>query len=147
MHVIEMEIDTDMEFFCPITGKQVLGPDGFKASKATAFIYSPDASDFEMIQPWATKIWDAIESKASEEDMHEELFERFLEKLKKHCNLVTFVFSAGGPWSVTNYLCFDFAYGTEGAEQEQDNAKPKSKSTKHVSSGKKPAKKATKKKR
>jgi hypothetical protein len=131
MHMIEMEIDPEMNFFCPMTGKQVFGPDGFKPSKAMAFVYSPDASDFEMIRPWAKKIWDAIESKASEDDMHTELFERFLEKLQKHSNLVTFVFSAAGPWTVENYLCFDFAYGTEGAEEEQqDTAKPKARASK-----------------
>lgn len=145
MHMIEMEIDPEMTFFCPMTGKQVFGPNGFKASKAMAFVYSPDASDFEMIQPWAKKIWDSIESKASPDDMHEELFERFLAKLKKHPNLVTFVFSAAGPWAVTNYLCFDFCYGSEGAEELQDTPKPKAKPPKKTAAGKKSVKKAKKK--
>lgn len=143
MHIVEMGVDPEKTFCCPMTGKQLFGPNGFQSSKAMAFVYSPDASDFAVIQPWAKKIWDATESKASEDDMHSDLFEQFLKKLKKHSNLVMFVFSADGPWTFTNYLCFDFAYGTEGVAQ--DTATPESRAGKKPKAGKKPAKKAKKK--
>ena len=37
MNLIEMDIDDSFDFYCPKTGKMILGPDYFEVSDATAF--------------------------------------------------------------------------------------------------------------
>jgi hypothetical protein len=110
-----------------MTGKQVFGPKGFQASKAMAFVYSPDANDFEVIQPWAKRIWDNIESKATEDDLPEDLFDKFIAKLKKHSHLVAFRFLCDGAFAVENILCFDFAYGSYDPDHQDLDDAPKRK--------------------
>jgi hypothetical protein len=143
MHLIEMEIDPEINFFCPMTGEPVFSPEGFQTSEAMTFAYSADAGEFEVIQPWAKKIWDAIESKASEDEMPEELFDKFLAKFKKHPNLVAFRFLCDGSFSSETLICFDFAHGTYDPDEENvETPAPKKKSMK-----KKPSKKVKKRRR
>ena len=138
MHLIEIEIDPEMTFFCPMTGKPVFTEEGFQTSEAMAFAYSADAGEFEVIQPWAKKVWDAIQSKASEEDMPEELFDRFLAKFKKHPHLVAFRFLSDGSFSSETLVCFDFAHGTyDPDEQPVQEQRPKRKSVKKKAARKK----------
>lgn len=141
MHLIEMEIDPAMNFFCPMTGKPVFTEEGFQTSKAMAFAYSADAGEFEVIQPWAKKIWDSIEAKASDDDMPEDVFEKFLAKFTKHPHLVAFRFLCDGSFSNETLICFDFAHGTYDPDEEFKAKRPKRKTAKN----KKVSKKATKK--
>lgn len=128
MHLIEMEVSPEADFFCPMTGTQIFSRKGFRRSKALTFAYSPNSSEFEVIQPWVKKIWDRLEAAAGEEGDPSEIFDQFLEELKKEPTLVTFVFTASGPWTITNYLCFDFDYGSdEFKERAKENAPKKKK--------------------
>jgi len=118
MNLIEMDIDDSFDFYCPKTGKMILGPDYFEVSAATAFCFSPEANDFESIADAYQPLWEKIEEQYGEVDFGGELFKRFCDALlKEHPNLVIFGFTthgiACGPVSNTIYVCIDFAYGCD----------------------------------
>ena len=54
MQQIELELREDFEFFCPVTGKQIVFAEApFEASPATVFCYLSSESGFEYISGWA----------------------------------------------------------------------------------------------
>lgn len=126
MQIVEMDVDMDFSFFCPITGKQIIGPENVEASPATAFIFSPDANDFEYLTPELRPVWEAIvEGEGDDdEDLDGDHFERFREKVKDMPTFVVFSLTshgiACGPVSSTVLIAIDFAYG--GEEQNEDGA-------------------------
>lgn len=125
MNLYELDIDDSFDFFCPITGSQILGPDFFTPSPATAFTFSPEAGDFESIDEPYKAIWDAIEEKRGDDEFGSELWTRFCERLaKEHPNLVIFGFTthgiACGPVSNTIYVAIDFAHGGDDDAEECD---------------------------
>jgi hypothetical protein len=137
MHLIEMEISPEIDFYCPMTGTQVYSKKGFTPSKAMTFAYSHNAGEFEAIQPWAKKIWDRLVASADEDSSSDELFEDFMNKLKPEPTLVVFAFSSTGPWTITSYLCFDFDYGSDEYRQRAREAAPRKKAAKKSSRKKK----------
>lgn len=62
MNLLEMDIHDSFDFFCPKTGKMILGPDYFEVSDATAFCFSPDAGDFESIADEYQPLWEKLRS-------------------------------------------------------------------------------------
>jgi hypothetical protein len=131
MHLIEMEINPRITFFCPMTGAPVYSKKGFTPSKAMTFAYSPDVGEFEAIQPWAKKIWDQLFAAADDEFSPSDLFEAFMKQLEPEPTLVVFAFSSTGPWAITNYLCFDFDYGSdEYRERARESTHRKKRTTK-----------------
>jgi len=118
MNVLEIDIDESFHFYCPKTGKLILGPDYFDASEATAFCFSPEAGDFDSIAEEYQSLWQKTEVQHGEAEFGDELFRRFCTALLgEHPNLVIFGFTshgiACGPVSNTIYVCIDFAYGCE----------------------------------
>ena len=118
MNLFELDIDDSFDFFCPVTGAQILGPDFFSPSPATVFTFSPEAGDFDSIDEPYKLIWDAIEEQFSEDEFGSDLWNRFCERLRKeHPNLLVFGFTshgmACGPVSNTIYVAIDFAFATE----------------------------------
>jgi hypothetical protein len=115
MNLIEMDIDDSFDFYCPKTGKMILGPDYFEVSEASAFCYSPEANDFELIADEYQPLWQKIEAQYGEEELGDDVFNRFCgDLLKEHPNLVIFGFTtrdiACGPVANTIYVCIDFAF-------------------------------------
>jgi hypothetical protein len=133
MHLIEMEISPETDFFCPMTGTQVYSKKGFMPSKAMTFAYSQNAGEFEAIQPWAEEIWDRIVSSADEDSSSDELFEAFVKELEAEPTLVAFAFSSTGPWTITTYICFDFDYGSEEYRERAQETAQRRKSAKNPS--------------
>jgi hypothetical protein len=124
MNTFTLDIDDDFNFFCPITGSQILGPDFFEPSDATVFTFSPEAGDFDSISEPYKSIWDEMEKTHGEEEFGAELWERFCSRLlKEHPNLLLFGFTthgiACGPVSNTIYVAIDFAYGCDEREGEE----------------------------
>jgi hypothetical protein len=123
MNRFDLDIDDDFNFFCPITGTQILGPDFFEPSDATVFTFSPEAGDFDsIIEPYKS-IWDQIGEKYGEEEFGDELWDRFCKRLaEEHPNLLLFGFTthgiACGPVSNTIYVAIDFAHGCDDGEDE-----------------------------
>jgi hypothetical protein len=124
MNSFDLDIDDDFNFFCPITGTQILGPDFFEPSDATVFTFSPEAGDFDSISEPYKSIWDEITEKHGEEEFGDELWERFCKRLtEEHPNLLLFGFTthgiACGPVSNTIYVAIDFAHGYDDGEGEE----------------------------
>ena len=131
MSLYELEIDDSFDFFCPVTGAQILGPDFFHPSPATVFTFSPEAGDFDSIDEHYRAIWDDIEDRFGEEEFGDELWKRFCRQLnEQYPNLLVFGFTshgfACGPVSNTIYIAIDFAYGENlgGDDDEEDDDEP-----------------------
>lgn len=123
MNIYELDIDDSFNFFCPITGTQILGPDSFEPSEATVFTFSPEAGDFDSISEPYKRLWDKIEAKYGEDEFGNELWKRFCKRLaKEHPNLLIFGFTthgiACGPVSNTIYVAIDFAHGGDPDDAE-----------------------------
>jgi hypothetical protein len=123
MSVFEIDVDDLFNFFCPITGAQILGPEFFCPSLATAFTYSPEAGDFDSIdEPYKT-IWDDIEEQYADDEFGAELWERFCARLQEeYPHVLVFGFTshgmACGPVSSTVYIAIDFAYSLDDDDDE-----------------------------
>jgi hypothetical protein len=125
MNIYQLDIDDSFNFFCPITGAQILGPDFFEPSGATVFTFSPEAGDFDSISEPYKSIWDEIEETYGDEEFGDELWERFCARLaKEHPNLLLFGFTthgiACGPVSNTIFVAIDFACGCVDGEFTED---------------------------
>ena len=124
MQIVDMDLDMGYSFFCPVTGKQIIGPEHFEASPATAFVFSADANDFDHLASELQPIWDAILDGEDEddEDFDGDQFETFREKVKDMPNLVLFGLTshgiACGPVSSTVFIAIDFAYTGEESEEQ-----------------------------
>lgn len=91
MNLIEINIDDSFDFYCPKTGKMILGPDYFEVSDATAFCFSPEAIDFESIAEEYQPLWRKIKDQYGEEEFGAKLVKRFCAALlTEHPNLVIF---------------------------------------------------------
>ena len=124
MNLFEIDIDEAFDFYCPITGSQILGPDFFHPSPATVFTFSPEAGDFETIDEPYRSIWNEVEEEHSDDDWGSDLWNHFCQRLREeHPNLLIFGFSthgiACGPVSNTIYVAIDFAFGD--AEHDEDD--------------------------
>ena len=125
MSLFELDIDESFDFYCPITGSQILGPDFFHPSPATVFTFSPEAGDFESIDEPYKAIWDNIEERFGEEEFGSDLWDRFCACLnREYPNVLIFGFTshgmACGPVSNTIYVAIDFAYSTEDEESDHE---------------------------
>ena len=123
MNLFEIDIDDSFDFYCPVTGSQILGPDFFHPSPATAFSFSPEAGDFESIDEPYKAIWDSIEAEAGEAEYDHELWNHFCDKLRtEHPHLLIFGFTshgmACGPVSNTIYVAIDFSYGCDDGDED-----------------------------
>ena len=123
MHVVELDVDVDASFYCPVTGSLILAPEEYRPSPATAFCLPPEAEDFDSMVPELREIWSQVKSEANHEDaVPWELFEAFCKQLEHHSNLVLFSLTshgmACGPVSSTVHVCIDFAYGSEDCDDE-----------------------------
>ena len=138
MHLIEMEMNPEINFFCPMTGTPIYSKKGFTPSKATTFAFSVNSGEFEAIQPWVKEIWDRLFAAADDESSPTEVFEAFMKELEPEPTLVVFAFSSTGPWAITNHICFDFDYGSEEyRERAREATQRKRTSKKKKTSGRK----------
>ena len=122
MHVVELDVDVDADFFCPVTGHQILAPEDYSPSPATAFCLPPDADDFCDMKPNLRKIWSAVrKSSGKSKPAPWELWGEFCKALEQQRNLVAFALTshgmACGPVCSTVYLCIDFAYNSQSHDE------------------------------
>lgn len=115
MQVIEVDVDAEAPFYCPVTGQQIIFLEDYAPSPATAFCLPPDADDFCDMKPGLRKIWDAVLASSGKSNPAPwELWPEFKKAMEKHSNLVVFALNthgmARGPISDTVRLCIDFAY-------------------------------------
>lgn len=124
MQVVELDVDVEAPFYCPVTGQQIIFPEDYTPSPATAFCLPPDADDFADIKPGLRKIWEQVRTASGMEKAAPwELFGEFCKALEQHSNLVLFNLTshgiACGPISDTVHLCIDFAYGAGEYDEEE----------------------------
>jgi hypothetical protein len=125
MHIIELDVDVDHSFYCPVTGQLILAPEEYKPSPATAFVLPPEAEDFDAMQPRLRKVWDNVKAASEDGDaLPWQLFDDFCKELGHLDNLVLFSLTshgmACGPVSSTVHLCIDFAHGSEDFDDDED---------------------------
>ena len=125
MHAIEIDVDVDHSFYCPVTGQLILAPEEYKPSPATAFVLPPEAEDFDAMQPQLRKVWDKGKAASDVEDAAPwQLFKDFCKELEHRENLVLFSLTshgmACGPACSTVHVCIDFAHGGEDFDDDQD---------------------------
>ena len=124
MQIIELDVDVDHCFFCPVTGKLILAPEEYAPSPATAFVLPPEAEDFDSMQPGLRRIWDKVRADSGHEDAAPwELLEPFCKELDHEENLVLFNLTshgmACGSVSSTVHLCIDFAHGSRNFDGDE----------------------------
>lgn len=124
MQIIELDVDVDHRFYCPVTGQLILAPEDYSPSPATAFCLPPEAEDFCDMRPDLREVWEKVLASSGKKNPEPwELLKPFCEALEQHKNLVVFaVTSYGmtcGPVCSTVYLCIDFAYRVEKESEEE----------------------------
>jgi hypothetical protein len=113
MQQVELDLAHD-NFFCPVTGERILGPESFAPSPATAFVFTPESGEFETIQEGLAE----IDRKVNTEEVMEEdpwgRFDRFCKELKGRPDIVVFSITtrgmACGPVSSTVHIGIDMNY-------------------------------------
>lgn len=124
MQVVELEVDVDHRFYCPVTEQLILAPEEYSPSPATAFCLPPEAEDFDAMLPGLRKVWERVRLASGEETAAPwQLFDEFRKELEHHSNLVLFSLTthgmACGPVCDMVHLCIDFAYGAEDYDDEE----------------------------
>ena len=105
--ITEIELNREIEqFYCPLTGKQVLFPDDYAVSPALLFIYIPEAEVFEYASDKFRK--DFPDEFNEEGDARNPL--KFFKRLKKNheWGYHKLMISHGVCASIS--LCFDMSY-------------------------------------
>jgi hypothetical protein len=123
MQQVELNLDHDY-FFCPVTGDQIFGPEHFKPSPATVFVFTPESGEFETIHEELAKLDEKVNTEAVMEEDSWGRFERFCQALKGRSNIVVFSITtrgmACGPVSSTVHIGIDMNYQPDEDEGEED---------------------------
>ena len=110
MQQVELVLE-HYDFFCPVTGRRILGPEEFSPSPATAFVFPTQVDDFEFIREEFAKIDRKANTKKAMKDDPDGRFDRFCEGLKGYTNLVVFSITtcgvACGPVAWTTHIGID----------------------------------------
>jgi hypothetical protein len=116
MQRVELALD-HYDFFCPVTGQRILGPEEFTPSPATAFVFPTQVDDFEFVRDEFAKIDRKMNPKKVTEEDPDGRFDRFCEGLKGYANLVVFSITtrgvACGPVAWTTHIGIDMGYRGE----------------------------------
>lgn len=113
----ELEAE-DFEFFCPVTGEQIVFAEApFEASPAIVFCYLPSEREFEYVSEWADEKYDECLNKLpyDQYDRENEAFEMLIgSQTAIEENLICFTITingmACGPISFTVHICIDMNY-------------------------------------
>lgn len=132
---VELDIDDDFRFFCPMTGQLIYTAEEISPSPATLFACSPgfgreafDSAREDMKALWE-QVWDASDRARAEGREPDDPYETFLARVQADHNVVVFAFSsegmACGPLSSTSFLGIDFDHnaseGDAGDDDESDD--------------------------
>lgn len=116
MQQVQLYLEHD-NFFCPVTGHPIVGPEHFEPSDATAFVYLDEVGDFEHIQDRFAKINEKVNTEEAMEEDPFEQFKRFCDALEDMPSIVVFSLTtmgmACGPVSSTVHIGIDMNYGSK----------------------------------
>jgi len=122
MQQVELELREDYEFFCPVTGKQILFEDDFIASPAMVFNYVDlEGGFFAFANDWLKNIIIELGLNIGDEGwVGYEDFDKIrtaiintVETKNYVCFSITTRGMACGPRSSTAYICIDMGYKPE----------------------------------
>lgn len=118
MQEIDLHLDHH-DFFCPVTGKQILSEDDSNSSPATIFIYVDDFDNFAEIRQDFQRLYEEkcnIEFNVGQEKDGLPSLKRFMKHFDDIPNLVVFKITnsgiACGPLSSTVHICIDMNYSS-----------------------------------
>ncbi len=119
MQQVELELKEDYNFYCPVTGQQVISEDDFIPSKAMVFNYvSLQGGFFAYANDWIKKVIIELGMDIADEGWMSyegfrktmtEIFNRF-ETENYVCFSITTKGITCGPMSSTTYICIDMGY-------------------------------------
>jgi hypothetical protein len=114
MQLIELNLREDFDFFCPITGEQIVFKDDFNPSKAMLFCYVDIANAFEHADDWTqNKFSINLDDPYLDLDTFHKVLKDEVDK-GENSNFVCFSITtegmACGPMSSTAYICIDMDY-------------------------------------
>ncbi len=95
MQRVELALDHH-DFFCPVTGQRILGPEEFTPSPATAFVFPTQVDEFEFVREEFAEIDREANTEGAMEDDPDGRFGRFCEGLKGYADLVVFSITTRG---------------------------------------------------
>jgi hypothetical protein len=121
MQQVVLELREDYEFFCPITGEQMVCAEApFEPSPATVFCYLEHIGEFEYASDWAQSTFKKCLSLVNEEVRfkNSEAFEMLIgQETENEKNLICFSITtngmACGPASSIVHFCIDMGYKKE----------------------------------
>ena len=119
MQQVELELREDFEFFCPVTGEQIVFEDDFIPSKAMIFNYVDlEGGFFAFANDWLKKVIIEFGLDIGDEGwMDYEDFDKIMAAIINRVeteNYVCFSITTNGmacdPMSSTAYICIDMNY-------------------------------------
>ena len=118
MSLIKLDIDDSYNFYCPVTGEQILGPESFTPSSATVFTFSPEAGDFDSIEEPYKAVWEEIVEQCEDDYCSIDLWDVFCARIyEDYPSVIIFGFTsygmACGPVSHTIYVAIDLTLGQQ----------------------------------
>jgi hypothetical protein len=117
MQQIELEFTDEFEFFCPVTGNQILYVDEFQPSPAMVFCYLEDEDVFEEANDWTRQIFNLedddnyLDSESFRNDLSTILGNNETRNLI--CFTITTCSMGCGPMSSIVHFCIDMGYKKE----------------------------------
>ena len=111
MQQIILSLD-HINFFCPITGQNILSSENCEASPATTFIYLDEISDFAHTSDDLSEVLESLDDDSDESEL-----DQFLAAIKDTKNLVVFSITVNnGPFSNAVHVGIDMNYCEEEEE-------------------------------
>jgi hypothetical protein len=109
MQQITLKLDHG-NFYCPITGQNILSSENCEASPATIFIYLDEIGDFAHTSDDLAEVQDSLDDDSDESEL-----DQFLAAIKDTKNLVVFSITVNnGPFSNAVHVGIDMNYCKEG---------------------------------
>ena len=106
----EIEFKVDLEnFYCPVTGEQVLDPEQFNPSPATVFVFLHSHRSFEHLQE---DLKQDFFDDFNDENKHGELYMKLTQEVLKNESNYLWITYGGPPFGAVS-MCFNLTYLNE----------------------------------
>ncbi len=112
MQIVELTLD-HFNFYCPVTGKQVLGKNDIQPSAAQLFCYFNELSEFIFANELVQSIYEDCDKEAGQDDDAEDIFDNVISKLDNENYVMFKIINSGIESGIRTdivYLAFDMNY-------------------------------------
>ena len=103
-----------LNFYCPVTGQQIVDSEFHEPSPATVFTYLDELGEFQDIDPEFRDVFDSIEKKDG--DCADNIFAKLKERITNEaivCFTITFRGMACGPVATTVRIGIDMNHADQ----------------------------------